>query len=199
MIGIIDLGVSNISSVKNSLEFLKIPNILIKNLNDFKKVKKIVLPGVGTFGSGMKNLKKKGFDKMIYLSVKNEKKPILGICLGMQLLLESSDESPGIKGLSLIKGVCKKFSKKVKVPHIGWNNIKMIKDCLLLKGLKNKNFYFINSYYCDLANNSMISSVVRYEGYTCSSLSNKNIYGVQFHPEKSQQEGLNILKNFSYL
>lgn len=199
MIGVIDLNISNISSVINSLNYLKIPHLIIKKDQDFEKINKLILPGVGSFEAGIKNLKKNNFDKKIIASVKIKKKPLFGICLGMQLLMDKSDESPGIKGLSLIRGNCVKFSNNIVVPHIGWNNIKKEKDCKILKDIKDTNFYFLHSYYCNLKQKSCVSTTVNYGKKICSSISYKNIFAVQFHPEKSQEEGLKIIKNFSLI
>ena len=197
MIGIINIEISNISSVKNSLDYLEIPNIVINKPDQIFNVDKLILPGVGSFGNGIKNLKKKGFFKILKEKKTYNKKPILGICLGMQLMLESSEENPKINGLSIIKGKCKKISGNLQIPHIGWNKITYKKNNSFFKKVKNSNFYFLHSYYCDVYEKKIISSSVKYGKKICSSFEKKNIIGVQFHPEKSQEEGLKLLKNFN--
>jgi glutamine amidotransferase len=201
MIGIINYGVGNIQSVKNSLDFLSIPNGIINSPKEIKNFDKIILPGVGAFGAAMKKLNDLGFVGEIKKFSKN--KPILGICLGMQLLFEESSEYGKHKGLGLIKGKVLNFNKKVKklpIPLIGWTEIKKTAESPLLLGLDNEaSFYSVHSYYCEPAVKSVILATSNY-GIDFPAIVGKNkVFGCQFHPEKSQKAGLQILKNFQNL
>ena len=199
MIGIIDTGICNISSLKNTLKFLNFDFVSTNEINLLSKCKKLILPGVGTFKEGMERIKFNKFDKLIYEHI-SQNNHILGICLGMQLLMTSGYENGRCKGLNLIKGEVKKLKKSsnIRIPHIGWNeiNIKNKKNALV-KNIKNKsNFYFIHS-YAVLLEEQIYSCETNHGKNDFSSVINKkNIYGVQFHPEKSQNKGLNLLKNF---
>jgi len=195
MITIIDYGLGNLGSVANVLSKLSIPYQISAEIEAIQQASVLILPGVGAAGEGMKNLKRKGLDKLILEQVKKGT-PILGICLGMQLLLSASDEG-NVACLNLVKGRVKKFVTNLKVPQIGWNEVQAKPKSKLLNGLnKNTYFYFVNSYYCDLENKDVITGVTSYGQDFCSVLEIKNIYGVQFHPEKSGKMGLKLIKNF---
>jgi glutamine amidotransferase len=194
IITVIDYGLGNLASIANALKKLRIPYEISDDIERFKNAKALILPGVGAAGQGMKNLKERGINKII---IEQAKKgiPILGICLGMQLLLTSSEEG-NVDCLGLIEGETKKFNINLKVPQIGWNQVKT-KNSMLLKGIENNShFYFVNSYYCDPRDENIIKGITEYDLKFCSILEKDNLYGVQFHPEKSGDVGLKLLKNF---
>jgi imidazole glycerol-phosphate synthase subunit HisH len=186
MIAIIDYGSGNLKSVKKAFEKIGIDTIITNKKKEIEKADKIVLPGVGSFGFIMKKLKNKDLEKSIKKAIKNGK-PYLGICLGMQILFEESEESPGVKGLGILKGKVKKF-KKGKVPQIGWNKI-IPKN----KIFKNDFFYFVNSFYVIPSDKKIIASTTKYFQNFASAIKYKNITAVQFHPEKSGKAGLKFL------
>lgn len=195
MITIIDYGLGNLASVANALNKLEIPFEISSDLNVLENAKILILPGVGAAGQGMENLKARQIDKVVIQQAKKGT-PILGICLGMQLLLSSSEEG-NVDCLGLVEGTVKKFDTSLKVPQIGWNQIESRNDSILLKGIKNNSyFYFVNSYYCDPEDESIAKGITDYESQFCSVLEKNNLYGVQFHPEKSGDVGLQLLKNF---
>jgi len=194
MITIIDYGLGNLASIANALEKLKIPYEISGNINMLKNTKALILPGVGAAGQGIKNLKERGIDKIIIEQAKKGM-PILGICLGMQLLFTSSEEG-NVDCLGLIEGKAKKFNPNLKVPQIGWNQVET-KNSIMLKGIENNSyFYFVNSYYCKPEDENIIKGITEYDLKFCSILEKDNLYGVQFHPEKSGDVGLKLLKNF---
>jgi len=196
MIVVIDYGVNNIGSVANGLERLGVSYKISSDPKILTKARALILPGVGAAGVGMQNLKQKGLDTAILKEVKKGK-PILGICLGMQLFLSSSDEG-NVDCLGLIKGKVKKYKTRLKVPQIGWNEIKIMKqESKIMKNIPdNSYFYFINSYYCDPDDKSVIAGNTKYGKNFCSVLEKENIVGLQFHSEKSGTLGFNLLKNF---
>lgn len=195
MITIIDYGLGNIGSVANALEKLEIPYEVSSDIEVLKNAKYLILPGVGAAAQGMQNLKKRGVDQAITEQAKSGT-PILGICLGMQLLFSSSAEG-NVSCMGLVKGEVKKFGKDVKVPQIGWNQVEAKGESILLKGIKNNSyFYFVNSYYCDPEDESIVKGRTDYKSKFCSVLEKNNLYGVQFHPEKSADAGLQLLRNF---
>jgi imidazole glycerol-phosphate synthase subunit HisH len=203
MISIIDYGVGNLSSVLNAFEYLKIPAKITNNINDIKNSSKIVLPGVGAFEEGMKGLKKNNLIEVLNDQVLNKKKLFLGICLGMQLICKKSYENGEFEGLNWIDAEVIKFNvsnKKLRVPHIGWNDVKCnLKSPLFKNGLENQTFYFVHSYYVVLKNNKFSIGTCNYDLNFCASLQKENIFATQFHPEKSQYEGLEILKKFALI
>ncbi|MDO8592415.1 MAG: imidazole glycerol phosphate synthase subunit HisH [bacterium] len=202
MIGIVNYGAGNLQSVKNSLDFLSIPNIVINKSEEIKNCDRLILPGVGAFGPAMKKLNKLGFSQEIKNFV-GQKKPILGICLGMQLLFEVSEELGSHQGLGLIKGKVLPLNKKVKdlpIPHIGWNNIIMKKSSPLLKNIEDGScFYFNHSFYCEPVDELAVTADADYYIKISSVVEKDNVYGCQFHPEKSQSRGLTLLDNFQKL
>ncbi|MCM8787935.1 MAG: imidazole glycerol phosphate synthase subunit HisH [Candidatus Omnitrophica bacterium] len=200
MIVIIDYGMGNLRSVEKAIKFLG-KNVKVTDNTRFINVaKKIILPGVGHFGKAVLELKKrKIFD--ILLKKINEGIPFLGICLGMQVLFEKSQEAQNINGLGIIKGEVKKFNlKNLIVPHMGWNKVRVIeraKKPILFKGIKdNSFFYFAHSYYCHPKEKDVVLAETNYGIKFCSAINKKNIWAVQFHPEKSQNVGLRLLQNF---
>jgi len=195
MIVIIDYGLGNLGSVKNALDKLGVDSMVSKSVKDIEKATGLVLPGVGSATEGMKNLRKSGLNKVILKQIKL-KKPILGICLGMQLLFFLSEEG-NTECLNVIEGKVKRFNNKLKVPQIGWNQVKQ-KPSKLFLGIKDKSyFYFVHSYYCQASEKKIIIGSTEYGINFTSAIEDKNIFGVQFHPEKSGENGLKLLKNFA--
>lgn len=200
MIAIINYGMGNIHSVQKALEYLGARTLVTDDPADLKGCEKIVLPGVGAFDDAMKALQKKMIPEGLVDNIA-KKKAFLGICLGMQLLFEESQEASSFKGLGILKGSVEKFVFKehdLKVPHMGWNRLDVKnKACPLFDGMENNPYvYFCHSYYAKPKDPSVSAAVTSY-GEDFSSVAWKdNIYGVQFHPEKSQEAGMKILKNF---
>lgn len=202
MVLIVDYGMGNLMSVQKAVAFLGRRATVTSSPSLIKRAEKLIFPGVGHFGKAVRELKTRKIYKLLKERIDNGV-PFLGICLGMQLLLEESQEAPGIKGLGVIKGEVKKFkSKKLIIPHMGWNQIKIkstksnSKGNNLFKGVKsNSYFYFAHSYYCDPKERVNLSTT-DYGVKFSSSFGKKNVWGVQFHPEKSQALGLRVLKNF---
>lgn len=196
-IGIINMNCNNLYSIFNSLQNIGYKTSIVKNSNNLKKFDIIVLPGVGSFKQAIKYLKINNFDKEILNFLEFKNRGILGICLGMQLLFESSEEFGITKGLGVLKGEVKKFQyNEDRIPHIGWNKIKFKNRTLTSdKELNNKNFYFVHSLYCQPDNEESILSLTNYNNINfCSSLLKKNILATQFHPEKSGRYGIQFLK-----
>lgn len=191
-VGILNYGIGcNIFSIKNSLENVGSKTLIIDHHSQFKNIDKIILPGVGNFSLAMTEIKKNGF----YDHIIEFKKPLLGICLGMQILASIGFESGKNQGLNILKSEVKPMSVDGKIPHIGFNKIKIIKKSELLVGLENDEFYFMHSY--EMINYENIISLTEYCGHNfVSSVNKDNFFGVQFHPEKSRQSGLKLFKNF---
>ena len=195
MITIINYGTGNFRSVENAFKYLGEKTEVTDKPDEIEKAEKIVLIGVGSFGRAAKVLEKKKLAVPIKKAILSGK-PFLGICLGLQLLFEKSEESPGVKGLGVFKGECLKF-KNVKTPQLGWNRIKIKKKSDLFKNIPEESyFYFMHSLYVKPAQNDLISATTDYGQDYCSAVSFKNIFAVQFHPEKSGSAGLQIFKNF---
>lgn len=198
MIVIIDYGVGNLGSVKNTLDRLNIKSVISDDPQVIKKSDAIILPGVGSANQGMKNLIERKLDLIIIEEIQKNK-PFLGICLGMQLLFSSSEEGD-VLCLNSIKGKVKKFSPENKIPQIGWNAVQSTsKNKLFNKIPKNSQFYFVNSYYCIPENNSLTIAKTEYGINFCSVLENKNITATQFHPEKSGKIGQQFIINWTKL
>jgi len=195
MIVIIDYGLGNLTSVANALNKLSIPCQISDNAEVIRQSSGLILPGVGAAGEGMKNLKTRKLDREITDQVA-QGKPLLGICLGMQLLFSSSDEG-NVDCLNIVKGKVKKFETKLKVPQIGWNQVKVDSKSKLLAEIKDESyFYFVHSYYCDPQDKTITTGTTNYDQDFSSVLETNNVFGVQFHPEKSGEAGLQILQNF---
>ncbi|MCT7539197.1 imidazole glycerol phosphate synthase subunit HisH [Arcobacter cryaerophilus gv. pseudocryaerophilus] len=198
MLGIIDYNMGNLASVYNACSKFTKDLKIVKNADDLKNLDKIILPGVGAYKDAMQHLEDSGLKDAI-LDFANSKKPLLGICLGMQLLFESSEEFGYTKGLGLIEGKVVKFDKSkmgsdLKIPHMGWNKI-VNKDNPLFKNLQNPYLYFVHSYHV-VTDDKYTIATTNY-GYDFVSAVNKdNIFGFQPHPEKSHNNGLKILENF---
>ena len=190
MIAIVDYGAGNLKSVKNTLDYLKVGSRITDKPEEIQKADRLILPGDGSFGYMMENLKKKRLIIPIKNFIKNGK-PFLGICLGLQGLFEESEESPKVKGLSIFKGKVVKF-REGKVPQIGWNNIVPNK-----KGIFKEDFmYFVNSYFVVPEDSSIVATMTDYNGNFVSAIQSNNITAMQFHPEKSGKSGLNIIQRW---
>jgi len=204
MIGIIDYGLGNVSAISNIYNKLKIQNIIIKSKKDFSKVDKLILPGVGAFDSAVNLLINSDFYDEIENQVFKEKKHILGICVGMQIFSQNSSEGQRA-GLKWIDASVKKLndgenSRKFRLPHMGWNSIKIIKRNLLFNDIEdNEYFYFCHSYFFECNNKFNILAETKFNQIFSSVVQNGNIYGIQFHPEKSHNSGIKILNNFAEL
>ncbi|MBP1560837.1 MAG: imidazole glycerol phosphate synthase subunit HisH [Oscillospiraceae bacterium] len=199
MIAIIDYGAGNIFSVKNALDYLGYESVLTKSADEIKRADAIILPGVGAFPWAMKMLNESGFVPLIREQTKI--KPFLGICLGMQLIFDKGYEFEETEGLGLIGGTVEKLEREdMIIPHMGWNELVIQNDCPLLKGLpENPYVYFVHSFAakCDDKN---ISAYCDYGGKVTALVHDgKNVFGAQFHPEKSGEVGLQILRNFAEL
>ena len=197
MIVIIDYGMGNLGSISNMIKKIGFKSQISSDPNIIKNATKIILPGVGTFDNGIKNIRDYGLLDILNQKVLVEKIPILGICLGMQLMTCSSDE--GVEsGLGWIEAYTKKFfDNDLKTPHMGWNVISHHKQSKLFDELETeKRFYFVHSYYVDAGHNADVLSVTSYGHDFVSSFEKDNIVGVQFHPEKSHVFGMKLLKNF---
>ena len=202
MITIIDYGAGNLKSVYNAFENIGYTPVVTSDSETLKKASAIVLPGVGAFGKGMEALKSRNLIEALAEEVLVKKKPYLGICLGMQFLADRSEEIGDHKGLGWLTGqvkLIKPKDQKYKIPHMGWNDINIKIKNPLFDGLKEEPvFYFVHSYYLDISDdqNNIVSSTCWHGAHLTSSVQKENIFGVQFHPEKSQQVGLHLLKNF---
>jgi len=203
MISIIDYGCGNTFAFINAYKRLNIPATVSRTIDQVKHAKKIVLPGVGSFDYVMNSFNNSGLRDIVEKKVMDDGCYVLGVCAGMQIFAEESEEG-NERGLGWIKGKIRLFDiinikHKTKLPHMGWNTIKPQKS-MLLDGLDAKSrFYFVHSYYFDNSNNEDIISTTNYGSIFTSSVNKNNIYGVQFHPEKSHQNGLQLLKNFAEL
>ncbi|MBN2422180.1 imidazole glycerol phosphate synthase subunit HisH [Candidatus Woesearchaeota archaeon] len=197
MISIIDYGAGNTGSVKNALDFLKFKSKITSDKDEILNSDKVIFPGVGNFGDVMKELKKRDLISVIK-KVIEIKKPFLGICVGYQALFESSEESPDEKGSGIFKGKVIRFRSNLKIPQIGWNQIKIVnKNYRLLKNIPDNSFvYFVHSYYPDVENKKIILTKTEYGEEFASAIEFNNVFATQFHPEKSGKTGLKILKNF---
>jgi len=193
MIAVIDYGAGNLRSITNACRFIEYGTELTKSPEDLNGANKIILPGVGNFGDAMEKLEP--FRKIILEKI-DDGVPFLGICLGIQLVLEESEEATGTRGLCIFKGKCSRF-QGVKVPHMGWNNIKIKnKDAAILKGIGDEFFYFVHSYYPKPDDESIIAATTGYGIEFPSVIARDNAFACQFHPEKSGDAGLKLLKNF---
>lgn len=197
MIAIVDYGVGNLSSIKNALDTLNYENKIVDNAEELEKADAMILPGVGAFKDAMDSLVKSGLVEDVRAFAKSGK-PLLGICLGQQLLFEKSYEDGEWEGLGLLKGNVVKFNGDLKVPHMGWNDIKFKREDRILKYVEEGEYvYFVHSYYVD-----SLEDAIAYAEYGVdvpAVVGKGNIYGMQFHPEKSGITGMNLLKAFGEL
>ena len=199
MIAIIDYDAGNIMSVKKALEFLGAEAVITRDKDILLNADKVILPGVGAFGDAMEKLNSYGLTSIIHQIV-DKGTPFLGICLGLQLMFESSEETPGVKGLALLPGKCVKFDNqggKLKVPQIGWNSLKFPKESRLFKGIKDGEYvYFVHSYYLKADKRDDVAACSEYGVEFDAAVESGNVFACQFHPEKSSEVGLKILTNF---
>lgn len=203
MIAIANYGMGNIRSVFKAFEHIGADVKITNAPSEIKDASALIVPGVGAFGDCIKNLKENGLFEAIKDFIVT-KKPFLGLCLGLHILFENSEEAPDIKGLGIFKGTVKKFPKSLnlKIPHMGWNEIKINKSNKsisngIFNGIPDNSYtYFVHSYYVEPQDKSIIATETEYGLNFCSSITKDNVIATQFHPEKSQEIGLNILRNF---
>ncbi|MDX1991510.1 MAG: imidazole glycerol phosphate synthase subunit HisH [bacterium] len=199
MLAVIDYGAGNLRSVLHALDYLKAESIrVVRHPHELQNAEKIILPGVGAFGAGMQQLEKQGLVKPIRQAVAKGV-PYLGICVGMQFLFSVGEEMGEFEGLGILPGRVVRFptSERLKVPHIGWNELQPLCASPLLANVPEDSYaYFVHSYHCVPEDKSAIIASVDYGGTVAAAVQHDNIYGVQFHPEKSQRTGLQILQNF---
>jgi len=205
MIVIVDYGSGNIRAIANIYDKLRIEYTITGSIAEIESADKLILPGVGAFDETILKLNANGFREILDRKVLNHKIPVLGICVGMQMLADSSEEGQ-LPGLGWIHGRVRKFDKtripnKPKIPHLGWNSINVEKISPIMQDIVcDEGFYFIHSYYFECDNTDDVLCTTEYGDYTFHSAINRaNIYGVQFHPEKSQDNGIQLLKNFAEL
>lgn len=199
MIAIIDYGAGNIQSVYKALEYIGCDAFITNDKNKILKADGAVLPGVGSFGDTMDTMNSYGIKDAV-IDFINSKKPFLGICLGLQLLFPYSEESPNAKGLGVFDGAIKKIPSGdgLKIPHIGWNSLEIKKENGLFKGIdKNSYVYFVHSYFLDAKDKRIVSAQTEYGVKIDAAIEKDNVFATQFHPEKSGETGLKILKNFA--
>lgn len=200
MIAIINYGLGNLQSVKNALDFLNVPSMVVADPKDLEEAERIILPGVGAFGKGMENLRQAGFVQALNRHVIEQRKPFLGICLGMQLICKKSYEEGEFEGLGWIDAEVVRFKDNVLVPHVGWNNVDCNGKSLLFRGgATQQTFYFVHSFYPNVVDSSLVTGWCEYGVRFAAAIEKENIFAVQFHPEKSQTEGLEILRKFAAL
>jgi len=199
MLTIVDTGIANVGSIKYKLYNHGIESKIANSASDLSSASKIILPGVGHFKEGMKRLNENHFTEILRDKVLTQKTPILAICLGMQLLTHRSEEGDCM-GLGLVDAETVRFqfdSDKIKIPHVGWNGISLKQESKILKNINHKHlFYFTHSYYVKCNDKSIILSTTNYGVDFVSSIKKENIYGTQFHPEKSHETGFQIITNF---
>ena len=198
MIAIIDYDAGNIKSVEKALHYLGEETTVTRDPQTLLNADKVILPGVGSFGQAMENLHTYGLVPVIH-EIVEKKTPFLGICLGLQLLFESSEETPGVEGLGILKGKIVKIppAPGLKIPHMGWNNIKVKEGSRLFKGLPDNPYvYFVHSYYLQADDEDIVAATTEYGVKIHAAVEKDNIFACQFHPEKSSTVGLQILKNF---
>lgn len=196
MIAIIDYGMGNLASVQNAFAKLGWKSFTTSDPDEIAEAERVVLPGVGAFADAMKNLRQRGIDSSLY-ELERRKTPLLGICLGMQLLFSESEENGLHKGLDLIPGRVKRFQIPYKVPHMGWNDILVKPGKRILSGVSdNSYFYFVHSYYVLPDDPDVIAATCHYGHEFSCAVEREHLFATQFHPEKSGTTGLRILKNF---
>lgn len=198
MIAIIDYDAGNIKSVEKALQFLGQDVKITGCPQEILAADKVILPGVGAFGDAMENLKRRELDQVIHQVVERGT-PFLGICLGLQLLFERSDEAPGIEGLGILPGEILRIpaAEGLKIPHVGWNSLHLENNGRLFKNIEEQAYvYFVHSYYLKAEEESCVKASTEYGTHIHASVEKGNVFACQFHPEKSGDVGLKILKNF---
>ncbi|MBR3601873.1 MAG: imidazole glycerol phosphate synthase subunit HisH [Lachnospiraceae bacterium] len=198
MVAIIDYDAGNIKSVEKAIQFLGQEAVITRNPEEILNASHVILPGVGAFGDAMEKLQKYNLVPVIH-EVIRRKIPFIGICLGLQLLFESSEETPGVEGLGILKGVIRRIPDKdeLKIPHIGWNSLKYPNKGRLYNGISEDSYvYFVHSYYLDAEEDDIVVATTEYGTLIHASVEKGNVFACQFHPEKSSSVGLKILENF---
>ena len=198
MVAIIDYDAGNIKSVEKALLHLGEEVIITRDREQILNSDKVILPGVGAFGDAMEKLRSYGRDKVIY-EVVERKIPFLGICLGLQLLFEKSDETPGVKGLGILPGEILRIPDKegIEIPHMGWNSVKIKENARIFKDVPQDSYvYFVHSYYLKAGREEDVAATTEYSTLIHAAVEHDNVFACQFHPEKSSEIGLKILKNF---
>lgn len=203
MIIVVDYGLGNLGSIANMLKKIGASFTIASDSDSIMNADKILLPGVGAFDAAMEKIDETGLREVLTKKAKVDKVPFLGICLGMQLIAEKSDEG-ALNGLGFIEGECKRFQfedNKLKIPHMGWNTIELMKESELTAGMNNEEqrFYFVHSYYVQCVHQEDIVATTNYGGKFASIIQKRNVFGAQFHPEKSHRFGMNLLSNFARL
>ncbi len=194
-IGIVDYGAGNLRSVQKAFSFLDMENTVIDDARDMGGVDRLVLPGVGSFGHAASQLKKAGFWEPLKAWIKADR-PFLGICLGMQLLFDGSEESAGVAGLGVFAGTCRRFLER-KSPQIGWNDIVNIRSVCLLQGIAaGSHFYFVHGFHVAAESPDIVAAETEYGTFYPSIVGRGRVWAVQFHPEKSGEAGLRLLRNW---
>ena len=195
-VAIIDYGVGNLRSVEKAFAAMGCDAIISSDERVLREAERLVLPGVGAFAACMKALKERGFDGLVKERASTGT-PLLGVCVGMQLLFDESEEFGSTQGLGLLRGSVRKFGNDLVVPQVGWNRIQQKRPHALFEGIANGSFcYFVHSFYCEPMDESVVVGETEYGVRYASVVATKNVCGVQFHPEKSQEIGLRMLKNF---
>jgi imidazole glycerol-phosphate synthase subunit HisH len=196
-VAIIDYGVGNLRSVEKAFAAMGCEARVTGDESELRQADRLVLPGVGAFGACVKALSERGFDRLVREQVRSGT-PVLGVCVGMQLLFEESDEFGSTPGLGLMRGRVRRFENGLVVPHVGWNRIHQRKAHALFEGVDDGAFcYFVHSFYCEATDDAVVVGQTEYGGRYASVVAQENVCGVQFHPEKSQEVGLRMLRNFA--
>lgn len=198
MVAIIDYNAGNLKSVEKALTFLQEPCVVTRDFHELMRADKVILPGVGAFGDAMEQLKKFELDKVIR-EVAQKGTPFLGICLGLQLLFEGSEESSGVEGLHILDGKILRIPDRegLKIPHIGWNSLHLMNQGRLFAGISEGAYvYFVHSYYLKAKEERIVTASTEYAATIHASVEKGNVFACQFHPEKSSTVGLRILQNF---
>jgi glutamine amidotransferase len=193
MIVIINYGSGNLKSIRNGFSKIGEEAVISDDIYEMEKADALILPGVGAFGNAMEQLEK--YKTLIHDHI-NAGKPFLGVCLGQQILFTKSEESKGIKGLDVLKGEVLRLPEGLKIPHMGWNNLEIKNKCVLFEGIGNDYMYFVHSYYVKPEDENVIAATTNYGIDIPAAICKDNVFATQFHPEKSGEIGLNILKNF---
>ena len=197
-IAIVDYGVGNLKSVSNALKFVGCDSVITDDVQELERADGIILPGVGAFPDAAEKLRASGLDREIL--IQGEKKPVMGICLGMQLMLQRGTEIRPCEGLGVVQGICDRIPTTLKLPHIGWNSLSFPNSSPLFEGISSGAYvYFVHTFSAQETEQSQVIAVTDYGGSVTAAVQKGNFFGCQFHPEKSGEIGLQILKNFGGL